>query len=95
MTYINGIEPIREALCEYIENIIALSYSYMKKNKIPYDFSGNDNLSISLKLLIEISNRIKITNDKNEILKLKERVLELEKKVNNITNDGGIVNGRK
>ncbi len=32
--YIAGFEPVKEALYENIENTIALSYSYMKKNNI-------------------------------------------------------------
>lgn len=93
MNYSNGIEIIKSALCEYIENIISLSYPYMKKNHIAYDFSGQDNLSLALKILIEISNKIKLSNNVDEILNFKVKILGIEEKINIII--GGVSNGRK
>lgn len=95
MNYDNELGITKEAICEYINNIIALSYPYMKNNNIPYDFSGMDNLSVSLKLLIDISNKIKHSNNGDEIIRLRSKILELEEGINNITNIGGIVNERK
>ncbi len=95
MSYIYGLEPIKEAMIEYIENIISLSYPYMKSNHINYDLSGNDSLSVHLRLLIDISDKIKMTNSRQDMIVLKDKILTTEAKINQIIQDGGINYGHK
>ena len=83
--YIAGFEPVKEALYESIEATIALSYSYMKKNNIPYDFSGQDELSINLKILISLKDKLNIIQDKNEMIILRNKIIiSFLKVINNI-----------
>lgn len=82
--YIAGFEPVKEALYENIENTIALSYSYMKKNNIPYDFSGQDELSINLKILISLKDKLNIIQNKDEIIILRNKVLKVIDNINTI-----------
>lgn len=82
--YIAGFEPVKEALYESIEATIALSYSYMKKNNIPYDFSGQDELSINLKILISLKNKLNIIQNKDEIITLRNKVLKVIDNINTI-----------
>lgn len=82
--YIAGFEPVKEALYESIEDTIALSYSYMKKNNIPYDFSGQDELSINLKILISLKDKLNIIQDKNEMIILRNKILKVINNINAI-----------
>ena len=80
----NDLDLLKSSIREYINIIIATTMPYVEKHNLNKDFSGNDLLSVNLKVLQNIDYMLVNTiHDKKLALELKDEVVKVEKNINN------------
>ena len=88
----NDLDLLKSSIREYINIIIATTMPYVEKHNLNKDFSGNDLLSVNLKVLQNIDYMLVNTiHDKKLALELKDEVVKVEKNINNIIHKDNII----
>lgn len=78
------INLIKESICEYTEEIYAMSISYMKENNIDFRLTGDDILTNKLVELDMLKNEVIMCNNYEDIINLKYRIEILSNEIRGI-----------
>lgn len=75
---------LKESISEYTEEIYAMSINYMRNNNIDYRLTGNDNLSINLKNIELLKEKVINSNDYEIVVNLKKEIEKISKEIRSI-----------
>lgn len=79
-----NINLIKESICEYTEEIYAMSISYMKENDIDFRLTGNDILTNKLVELDMLKNEVIMCNSYDCVINLKYKIEKLSNEIRGI-----------